>query len=161
MEHQMRRIRQLLPTEDAIKVLNEMSNGVLSLVDTDGEPYGVPISYVFDGDSSIYFHSAVTGHKINCIEAESRCSFCVIAEDTIVPEKFTTYFRSVIVKGHIHIVTDPEETIKGLRLLCEKYSPGIDAADEIARCLNRVKILRLDFTEITGKQAIELVPHNH
>ncbi len=160
MDHKMRRIRQLLPQEDAIKILREMSNGVLSLVDTDGEPYGVPISYAFDGDSRIYFHSAVTGHKISCIEAEPRCSFCVIAEDKIVPEKFTTYFKSVIVKGHIHIVTDPEETIKGLRLLCEKYSPGIDADDEIAQCLNRVKVLRLDIAGMTGKQAIELVPHN-
>lgn len=160
MEHRMRRIKQLLPHEDAIKILSEMSNGVLSLVDTDGEPYGVPLSYAFDGDSGgIYFHSAVTGHKISCIEGESRCSFCVIAQDEVMPEEFTTYFRSVIAKGNISIVSEPDEIIKGLRLLCDKYSPGVNADAEIEGCLNRVKVLRLDIREITGKQAIEFVGH--
>lgn len=157
MDYTMRRIRQQLPDEDAIKILNEMSNGVLSLVDTDGEPYGVPISYAFDGKSRIYFHSAVKGHKISCIEGESRCSFCVIAQDMVVPEEFTTYFKSVIAKGHISIVSDHDEVIKGLRLLCDKYSPDIDPESEIERCMGRVKVLRLDITGITGKQSIELV----
>lgn len=127
------------------------------MVDSDGVPYGVPISYVYDGDGCIYFHSAVTGHKIECIAADGRCSFCVISQDLIVPEEFTTYFRSVIVKGRIHVVMSRDEMIKGLMLLCGKYSPGIDPEAEISRCINHVSVLRLDIDSITGKKAIELV----
>ncbi|MDE6288709.1 MAG: pyridoxamine 5'-phosphate oxidase family protein [Muribaculaceae bacterium] len=157
MEHKMRRVKQLLDKSTAKDILNTATNGVLSLVDSYGEPYGVPLSYVYDGDKSIYFHSAATGHKIECISANPRCSFCVIGQDLIVPEEFTSYFRSVIVKGTIHIVTAQEEILKGLLLLCEKYSPGIDSDNEISKCLNRVTVLRLDISEITGKEAIELV----
>ncbi|MBD5316506.1 MAG: hypothetical protein HDS11_02385 [Bacteroides sp.] len=44
----------------------------------------------------------------------------------IVPDEFTTHFRSVIVSGTIHPVTDLNEMTIGLLLLYEKYSPGIN-----------------------------------
>lgn len=157
MERKMRRFKQLLPEEDTKKILSSVTNGVLSLVDVDGEPYGVPVSYAYDGDKRIYFHSAVKGHKIDCIEADSRCSFCVVGQDRVIPEEFTSYFRSVIAKGTVHIVTEPDEIMKGLLLLCEKYSPGIDSDAEIARCLSHVTVLRLDMESVTGKESIELV----
>lgn len=153
----MRRFKQLLQMDDAVAILNASTNGVLSLVDAEGEPYGVPLSYVYDGEGHIYFHSAMSGHKMECIEAESRCSFCVVAQDDIVPEEFTTYFRSVIAKGRVRIITDRDEMMRGLMLLCGKYSGGVDPAEEIARCLNHVRVLRLDIESLTGKEAIELV----
>ena len=153
----MRRFKQLLDEQATKEILNNSTNGVLSLVNSDGEPYGVPISYAYDADRSIYFHSAVKGHKIECIEADSRCSFCVVAQDLIVPDEFTTYFRSVIVKGRIHPVGSHDEMMKGLLLLCDKYSPGIDPEGEISKCIRHVSVLRLDIDSITGKEAIELV----
>ncbi len=161
MERKMRRSKQLLPQEAAKEILHSATNGVLSLVDADGGVYGVPISYVYDGDRHVYFHSAVKGHKIDCIGADSRCSFCVVGQDRIVPEEFTSYFRSVIVKGTIHKATSPDEIMKGLLLLCDKYSPGINSDAEIAKCLNRVTVLRLDIESMTGKEAIELVRERH
>lgn len=161
MEHNMRRIRQLLPTELSKDILHDATNGVLSLVDTDGTPYGVPLSFVYDDNGHIYFHAARTGHKIDCIMADSRCSFCIVAADNIMPEEFTTYFRSVIVHGNIHIVSDSDEILRGLDLLCRKYSPGVDAVREIERGLGHVLVLRLDIHNISGKESIELVNRRH
>lgn len=157
MEHKMRRFKQLLDEQATKEILADATNGVLSLVDSDGEPYGVPISYVYDGDRRIYFHSAVKGHKIECIASKSRCSFCVVAQDLIMPDEFTTYFRSVIATGLISIVTDRDEMIKWLLLLCNKYSSGIDPDAEISKCIDHVAVLRLDIDRMTGKEAIELV----
>lgn len=157
MERKMRRFKQLLAEDDAKQILFKGTNGVLSLVDLDNEPYGVPISFAYDGGDSIYFHSALNGQKIDCIVANSRCSFCVVGQDCIIPDEFTSYFRSVIVKGNIHVVTEPTEVVKGLLLLCDKYSPRINSDAEISKCLNRVAVLRLDIDSITGKEAIELV----
>lgn len=157
MERKMRRFRQLL-SEDATKeILLTATNGVLSLVDADGGPYGVPLSFAYDGGSHIYLHSAAKGHKIDCIGADSRCSFCVVGQDMIVPDEFTSYFRSVIVKGRVSIMSSQDEIMKGLLLLCGKYSPGIDPDSEIAKCLGHVSVLRLDIEDISGKKAIELV----
>ena len=157
MERKMRRFKQLLSETDSKDILNNVTNGVLSLLDPDGFVYGVPVSFAYDGDKYIYLHSAVKGHKIDCIEADSRCSFCVVGQDEIVLEEFTSYFRSVIVKGSIHKVSDSDEIMKGLLLLCEKYSPGIDSDMEIAKCLNHVSVLRIDIENMTGKESIELV----
>ena len=157
MESKMRRFKQQLAVGDAVKILNSCTNGILSLVDTDGAPYGVPISYVYDGGNHIYLHSAACGRKIDCINADSRCSFCVVSQDNIVPEEFTTYFRSVIVAGRIKILTDAEEILHGLIMLSDKYCPGIDPTKEIDKFRNTVKVLRIDIDSITGKESIELV----
>lgn len=157
MERKMRRIRQLLPEEETKQILKKCTNGVLSLIDKDGMPYGVPMSFVYDGDMTIYFHCAVAGHKIECIGDGCHCSFCVVGQDEIIAEKFTTYFSSAIVFGNISVVNGEENVVKALRLICEKYSPGIDSENEILRNLRIVKILRLDIERITGKKSIELI----
>ncbi|MCM1036007.1 MAG: pyridoxamine 5'-phosphate oxidase family protein [Bacteroides sp.] len=131
--------------------------GVLSLTGTDVAPYGVPVSYATDGAGHIYIHSARNGRKLDCIAANAECSFCVVAQDKIVPDEFTSYFRSVIAEGRIAVVSDREEIHKGLLLLCDKYSPGIDPTEEIARCLAHVCVLRIDIESLSGKESIELV----
>lgn len=153
----MRRFKQLLDGQSTKEILYNSTNGVLSLIDSDGQPYGVPLSYAYDGQDGIYFHSATQGHKIESLEQNPHCSFCVVGQDMIMPDEFTSYFRSVIAKGTIHVVTDHDEIMKGLMLLCEKYSPGIDPDHEISRCIGHVAVLRLDIESITGKEAIELV----
>lgn len=156
MEHKMRRFRQQLPEEETRRILSESSCGVLSLVDVDGEPYGVPMSHVFDGDRIVYFHSAGSGHKMNCIGEGCACSYCVVWRDDVRPEEFTTYFMSVVCAGRISVVADDDERVKALTMLAEKYSPGIDSAHEIGRFLRNVAVLRLDVERITGKESIEL-----
>lgn len=152
----MRRFKQQLPDEEAFEILGSATNGVLSLCDADGSPYGVPLSFAVDGTEHIYFHSARSGHKLDCINGDGRCSFCVVAQDYIVPAEFTTYFRSVIVAGRISVVESPDEMLHGLSLLCEKYSPGVPSGEEIDRCIRAVVVLRLDIESVTGKESIEL-----
>lgn len=160
----MRRIRQELPTEKCIRTLEKATAGVLALVGDNGYPYGVPLSYVYH-DGAIYFHSAIAGHKIDAIQSEERCSFTVIEKDEVHPDKYTTYFRSVIVFGRIHIIEDEEGKMSALRLLGERYNPGHPTAtdNEIGKHmspenhLQHIVLLRLDIEHLTGKEAIELV----
>ncbi|MDE6298963.1 MAG: pyridoxamine 5'-phosphate oxidase family protein [Muribaculaceae bacterium] len=157
MEKKMRRHKQMIPLHETKEILMNSTNGILSLVDIDEQPYGVPLSFAYDNDTSIYIHSASAGHKIDCINHNPSCCFTVVAQDDIVPEEFTTYFRSVIVKGKIHKVDSQEEMLKGLLLLCEKYSPGIDSKSEISKCMDHVAVFRIDIEDMKGKEAIELV----
>ena len=77
---------------------------------------------------SIYFHSALEGHKIDAIRNCAKASFCVIAADDVIPEKFTTAYRSVIVFGEVHVVKDDANRKLGLELLGRKYSPNSEEA---------------------------------
>ena len=154
----MRRNRQQLSREECERILGRCTSGVLALTGDGGYPYAVPLSYVY-ADGAIFFHSAVQGHKVDAIKRDSRCSFCVIDQDEVKPAEFTTYFRSVIAFGRIHILEDASEKVQALRLLGRRYSPDDEPGlqHEIDKSLDHVMILRLDVEHMSGKEAIELV----
>ncbi len=56
----MRRIDREISEHEAVELLHKAEYGVLSTVDKSGQPYGVPLSYVYK-DNAIYFHCAVDG----------------------------------------------------------------------------------------------------
>lgn len=96
---EMRRKKQVLSQQEVVDIMHKGTSGVLALIGDNDYPYAVPISYVYD-DGKIFFHSAKSGHKIDAILKNAKASFCVIDQDYIVPEEYTTYFRSVIAFGH-------------------------------------------------------------
>ena len=159
MFREMRRNKQLLAEDVSREILGRNTSGVLSLLGDEGYPYGVPLSYVLVGDK-IFFHCAKTGHKIDAIRSCEKASFCVIDQDKIVSEEYTTYFRSVIAFGRVHILESDEEKRNALRILAGKYSgdqgeAGIER--EMDKHFANVCMLRFDIEHLTGKEAIELV----
>ena len=153
---EMRRFKQELPQAEVSRILTEGKVAVLAVDGDEGYPYAVPVNYVYAGNC-IYFHCARQGHKLDALRRNAKCSACIIEKDDIVAEEFTSYFRSVIAFGRAEIVGDEAETIRALRLLCEKYSPGIDPTTEIAKFLKAVCIVRIDIDRTTGKEAKELM----
>ncbi len=153
----MRRNRQQLSREECERILDRCTSGVLALTGDGGYPYAVPLSYVY-ADGAIIFHSAAEGHKVDAIRRDNRCSFCVIEQDDIRPAEFTTYFRSVIAFGRIHILEDTDEKVQALRQLGRRYTPNDEPGlqHEIDKSLDRVLLLRLEIDHLSGKQAIEL-----
>lgn len=159
MAREMRRKRQALDRAACDEMLYKGTNGVLALCGEDKMPYAVPLSYVYDGEN-IYFHGAKQGHKLDIIAENPNCSFCVVGSDDIVPEKFTTYFTSVIVFGRIKVVEDDEEKMSAIKKLAAKYSPLEGEQSTMAEINSQWKplcILKLVPSDISGKQAIELV----
>ena len=159
MAREMRRKRQALDAAACDEILYKGTNGVLALCGKDGAPYAVPMSYVYDGEN-IYFHGAKQGHKLDIIAENPTVSFCVVNMDQIVPEKFTTFFKSVIVFGNIQVMTEDEEKLAAIRKLAKKYSPDETEEATMAEINSQWKpmcLLKLSPTHITGKQAIELV----
>lgn len=154
----MRRFRQQLTQSECDAILSKATSGTLALLGDNGYPYAVPISYVY-ADGKLYFHSAKSGHKVDAIKQHDKASFCVIAADDIRPAEFTTYFRSVIVFGKIHIVESESERMYAASLLGNRYTPGDDEGlrKEIENGLSHMLVIRLDIEHLSGKEAIELV----
>lgn len=154
----MRRKRQVLALEQCDGLLASGSNATLAVVGDGGWPYAVPVSYVYSG-GKIYLHSAPTGHKVDAIRRCDRVSLCVIGQDQVVPEEFTTYFRSVIVFGRARILESEADCLPALRLLGRKYSPGDEAglSAEISKNKGRLVVIEITPEHISGKEAIELV----
>lgn len=157
-DHPMRRSRQELSRNEIEGILARGTHGTLALIDADGFPYAVPVSYVW-WQGRIYVHIARAGHKLDAIGACDRASFCVVDADDVKPEEFTTYFRSAIAFGHASIVTDADEKLASLQELGRKYWPDHEQelAAEISRGIDRLLMVRIDVDRLTGKQAKELV----
>ena len=154
----MHRQDRQLPQEEAWALLTQGTYGVLSVVGDEGWPYAVPMHYtVMDGQ--IYLHCAKTGYKLDALRYHDKVSFCVIDQDQVVPEAYTTYFRSVILFGRARILTQPEEARQALEKLAEKYSPQFPQGrqEEIDRLFSHVCMVELTIDHMTGKQAKELL----
>lgn len=158
MFREMRRKKQLLSGGESIEILENETSGVLALLGDDEYPYAVPISYVYD-NGKIYFHGAKTGHKIDAIRKFNKASFCVIGQDDIKSEEYTTYFRSVIAFGKVRILENDEEIREAVEKLAIKYHPEDSEENRnqaIAREWNPLCMIELSIEYMTGKEAIEL-----
>ena len=154
----MRRKRQQLLEEESVAILKKATAGTLALLGDNDYPYAVPLSYVYQ-EGRVYFHSALAGHKVDAIRKCDKASFCVIEQDDVQPEKYTTFFRSVIAFGRIHIIEDEHEKLETARMLGNRYNPNHDEAlqKEIEGGLSRMLMIRFDIEHLTGKEAIELM----
>jgi len=158
MFREMRRGRQQLSEAETREILERCTAGTLAVLGDGGYPYAVPLSYVYL-DGRIYFHCARAGHKLDAVRACDKASFCVIDRDEILPEKFTTKYRSAIAFGRIREVTDPAEIEGIMRRLAGKYSPneGEEAFQNEMRTSGALCVLALEIEHLTGKQGKELL----
>ena len=160
MFRKMRRIGQLMPMEEAEKVLAEAVSGVLAVCGDDGYPYAVPVNHVYR-EGKICFHCARVGHKLDAICNSDKVSFCVIAQDEVIPEERTTAFISVIAFGRAHLVEDEA----GMRRICEwigeKYCPDNREAcrqeTEETIAQGRLGCVEIEVEHLTGKWGREVM----
>ncbi len=153
----VRRQDRLLQRQEAERVLREAEYGVLSMVEerNDGETggYGVPLSVVWDGEGSIYFHCAREGHKLECLRRNPRVSLCVVGRTQVIPERFTTEYESVVVRGRACAGLSDEERMKVLEMIVEKYAPGFEESGKkmAGQSFGRTEIVRIDIETISSK----------
>lgn len=147
----MRRTDRQLSQEQVTAILERGTHGVLSTVDAEGQPYGVPVNYVFY-QGAIYFHSAVDGHKLDNVQVNPHVSFCVIDKAELLPQQFSTDFASVIVFGEARMV-EGEEKLQALTWLVEHLAPGQGqtSARYIEKNQEQTGIVKIEIAHLTGK----------
>jgi nitroimidazol reductase NimA-like FMN-containing flavoprotein (pyridoxamine 5'-phosphate oxidase superfamily) len=154
MRYEMRRKDREIPREEALAVLDGAPYGVMAAVDSGGEPYCVPLSFVRDGEW-LYFHGAHEGHKIDAIKARPGVCISFTGPNLEFPkDDFTVVFESATVFGAAEEVRDDEEKIRSLRLLCERFSPENMAAFDgyVAKLLTATAVWRIHIDSISGKR---------
>ena len=159
MFREIRRKKQTLSQEACAAILNQGTSGVLALLGDEGYPYAVPLSYVYH-NGKLYFHSAKSGHKLDAIRKNPKASFCVIGKDDIIPQEYTSYFRSVIAFGRIRILENDKEKRAAIEALARKYAPedsGENRAAAIDREWSPLCMLEMSIDHLSGKEAIGLV----
>jgi nitroimidazol reductase NimA-like FMN-containing flavoprotein (pyridoxamine 5'-phosphate oxidase superfamily) len=150
---ELRRKDKQTTLEEAQALLTVSEHGILSTVDSDGQPYGVPLNYVYTNET-IYFHCALPGHKIDNIENNPKVSFCVVGDTEVLPADFSTNYVSTVVFG-VASEVEGEERYNGLIALLEKYSPDyLEEGKQYLEKLDKVtKVIKIDIQQISGKKA--------
>ena len=99
----------------------------VSFTRPDGTAYGLPLSLASTDDSTWYFHCAPVGEKLDCIALHPEVCLSAVTKcrPTVGPRDgdFTLQYESAIAFGLAELVTDPEEKIKGLRAISERFLP--------------------------------------
>ncbi len=119
------------------------------------EPYLVPVSFGYDGQS-VFFHTAESGRKIDCIAANNRVCFEFERDVRLVshPDKPCSWsftFECVIGFGTVEELTTPEEKARGLNEVMRQYSDKTWDFDPGA--LDRTRVWRISIESISGKRA--------
>ncbi len=151
MNRPIRRADRALSPEQALAILQKGEYGILSTVSSDGQPYGVPVSYSY-ADHAIYFHCAVEGHKLENLAANQRVSFCVVGETEILPDKFATRYESAILFGKALELTGAEKRA-GLTELLKKYAPDFMEKGQkyIDSDFEKTKVYKIEIEALSGK----------
>lgn len=157
MHYDMKMSSREAGDDEVARILEEGQFCVISTVDADGMPYGVPVSYVMI-DGMLYLHSTnAGGHKADDFEHDGRVCATVVQHVAPCYENsfFSTRYESAMVFGRIDRVADDALRRKVLGALCMKYVPA--ARDEIGGAIERgiagVEIWRILPTEVSGKIA--------
>jgi nitroimidazol reductase NimA-like FMN-containing flavoprotein (pyridoxamine 5'-phosphate oxidase superfamily) len=147
----MRRNDRQLSTAQTIAILNRGNHGVLSTIDPENQPYGVPVNYVYH-QGAIYFHCAPEGYKLLNISHQPQVSFCVIEKSDLNPETFSTDYVSAIVFGKANTV-DGQEKIEALQWLIKHLAGSeIEKGDAYIQVQAEfTKVIRIDVEVLTGK----------
>lgn len=150
---EMRKCSRARDAEWALEVFDKAPYVTVSMTRPDGTPYGLPLSLVRSDRSRFYFHCADEGEKIDCLKMNPTVSLSAVSRCSPKFEEdkgnYTEHYRSAIAVGKAEQVTDDEEKIMALRLLCQRFLPNhMDRFDEaIRRSLSYTTVIRITLTE--------------
>lgn len=156
MFRQLRRQEFKMENNAVLELLHKGEFGTLSTVDTEGYPYGVPLSYVYNEKThSLYFHVARDGHKLDNIAANPKASFCVIGEGQTLPDRFSVKYQSAIAFGKMFEVDEAEKR-EALVAFLTKYSKAF--MEKGLKYLEvdepNCRVFKLGIDHLTGKERL-------
>lgn len=124
---------------------------------SQNEPYLFTVDFAWDQQArELYFHCATEGRKMEILRANPRVCVTVIQDCGYLEGKCDHAFRSLILEGKAHLITDLSEKRRALELLARKHEHRPQAVlarfasdDEAVR---KVGMIRISVESVTGKQ---------
>lgn len=147
------RKKQRLSEAECAALLRSQPRGVLAVMGDDGYPYAVPTNHWYDPETgALYFHSGMTGHKVDAIRRCDRVSYCVMDRGDRKDGDWALTFKSVIVFGRVRIIEDHDRAMELTRRLSLQFTDDTDyIAEEIKSAGARTLVFALVPEHITGK----------
>ena len=148
----MRRSDLQLSDSDCVALLTQGEYGILSTLGHHGYPYGVPVNYVYV-NGSIYFHGALgVGSKIESISRNPKVCFTVTSDVQVLPDQFSTQYKSAIAFGDASEVFGVEKE-QILMEFVQKYSNDFKERGQavIKGACSKTAVFKITVAHQTGK----------
>lgn len=127
---------------------------MLGLTDEEGKPYVVPMNFAWENGHA-YLHSGAEGMKTRLLEqGPVAClTFCDGAELVWMHREMACSYsmksRSVLVRGKVSAITDPDEKRRALMLMMRHFTTEPLRMSEAA--VRGVRVWHIDAEEITAR----------
>jgi nitroimidazol reductase NimA-like FMN-containing flavoprotein (pyridoxamine 5'-phosphate oxidase superfamily) len=123
----------------------------------EDKPYLFTVDFVWEPQArQLWFHCAAEGRKMDILKTNPRVCVTIVEDGGYIEGECDHAYRSLILEGQAHVVTDLAEKHRGLELLVRKHEPQPEtvlarfAGDEEA--VRKVEIVRITVDAISGKQ---------
>ena len=135
---------QELNKTDAEKLIEKCNFGHLACVLKKGEPYLVPINYLFL-EGNIYVHT-LPGKKLNALRANGK--ICLQVDEI----QNDCRWQSAIAFGEFEEINEPQQRLKILQKFSEKFErlTPVEAMSEENWKDSPIVIFRINIRKITG-----------
>ena len=127
----------------------------------EGQPFLNPTTFWFDEDRHrIIFHSNIAGRIRSNMENNPKVCFEASEMGKLLPSnvalEFSLQYRSVIVFGTVHLISDPKEARQVLHGLIRKYFPLMTPGQEFRAItdkeLRATSVYAIRIEEWSGKE---------
>ncbi len=158
----MRRVKRLIPDEEARAWLREQRVIHVATTDDDGWPYVIPLVFYYPGGDRLYFHTgAQNGQFLHNIRRDPRV--CIEAAEIGPLHPGRPYacnsalvYTSVIAFGTVRLVDDPEQKVWFFDRLLEKYGDPEWSFEPGYPLIDRIVLYEMAIELLTGKRSIGL-----
>lgn len=136
-----------------MRVLQNETRGVLSVLGDDDYPYGMPMNHWYDEeDGCIYFHGGNYGHRLDALKKHDKVSFCVYDHGYRKEGEWALNVKSVIVFGRMDMIRDTEKIVDITTKLSHKFTQDEEyIRKEIEENVQRTVLLKLTPEHLCGK----------
>jgi hypothetical protein len=147
-----RKQREITDRDEIDAILRSSKVMYLGLADQD-IPFVVPVFFAYDG-TSVYFHSASAGTKIEILKRNPKACFVVSVDQGVIESDkacdFEAKHRTVIGFGNAHFIEDDVEKISVLDRIVALFS---DQHFEYPKSnLHHTTVIRIDILSLKGKK---------
>jgi len=159
MRHHMRRAdKEFTEPAKLRKVLRETSYVTLAMA-VEGEPYLVSLSHGYDEERNcLYFHCASEGKKLGIMRANPAVWGQVIVDHGYVERECTHRYATVMFRGRVSFIEDPEEKRRALLTMLWQLEPDAGAREKRMKTdeLDTTVFGRVDVEYMTGKKSQDI-----
>jgi uncharacterized protein len=165
MKFHLRRVDREINDPKALRrILLHSKHFILSLAD-GGEPYAVPMGYVYDEEeNAVYFHCAKEGKKIEFLNMNPQVWGLVVIDEGVQSGGCVNLYASAMFLGKVVWVSDAAEKTRAMNLFAERLSSDVEGTKQRLKKMFEagealpagVVIAKIRIEELTGKRSTEM-----